>query len=635
VETGARAAATAAAADLVQRCRTVGAAARTLALEASARAPSGALAAVVPAYGDYAAVLGRGDVVLAESGRLPAGATSAADLRGCSAGEITRGVVAERVPVSGGEGTITRAVVADSVTPGDLARLASSYAGEGTTLAVVRGSNVLVSSGGAQDAVREAARLAGTPESVRRLDVDGSVAVVAPAGAGLPWSTLAMHPVTGTRSMPAVVGVVSLVAALLGLCLALLVARALTGPLSRLTDEAERVAAGDYERRLPAPKESDEVARLTSSFGQVTSELRAHMVALQRSRDAMHESLRRMGDALGRTHDLPGLVEVVVDTAVVSAGARGGLAMLVDGQSLALVRQQGLTESTVPVPVPERLRIGEGILGRVAATKRPVRGAIGSGPSELAPGPGEPASGEVLAVPMCRGDRLIGVLAVMAAYGSPPFTEEQQAALATLAGQAGIAIDNVRVHAEAERLSLTDPMTGLRNFRYLSMELAREIERASRFRRPLSVLMLDLDHFKSVNDTYGHARGDAVLRELAVRLSEVKREVDTLARYGGEEFALVLPETGSEGATMLADRVCAAVRREPFGKPGEKPLRLTVSVGVASFPEHGESPAMLMRTADEVLYEAKRAGRDQWQIAARPETAQAGGQIAGHRGARG
>jgi len=153
------------------------------------------------------------------------------------------------------------------------------------------------------------------------------------------------------------------------------------------------------------------------------------------------------------------------------------------------------------------------------------------------------------------------------------------------------------------------------NFRYLSMSLAREIERSNRFDRPLAVLMLDLDHFKQVNDTYGHARGDAVLRELAERVQEQIREVDTFARYGGEEFVVVLPETTLEGAAQLAERICAGVRRAPFRTDGEEPLAVTISIGGAAFPIHGSSPATLMRAADKALYEAKARGRDRWHVA--------------------
>jgi diguanylate cyclase (GGDEF)-like protein len=126
--------------------------------------------------------------------------------------------------------------------------------------------------------------------------------------------------------------------------------------------------------------------------------------------------------------------------------------------------------------------------------------------------------------------------------------------------------------------------------------------------------MLDLDHFKAVNDTYGHPRGDTVLRELAHRVQEQIREVDTFARYGGEEFVVVLPETTVEGAAQLAERICVAVRREPFRYENEEPLNVTLSVGGAAFPDHGSSPATLMRAADKALYVAKAEGRDRWHV---------------------
>ena len=187
-------------------------------------------------------------------------------------------------------------------------------------------------------------------------------------------------------------------------------------------------------------------------------------------------------------------------------------------------------------------------------------------------------------------------------------------ALRTLARQAGTAIDNVQLHQEANRLSTTDALTGLWNFRYLSMSLAREIERSTRFQRPLAVLMLDLDHFKQVNDQHGHARGDTVLRELAHRVQEQIREVDTFARYGGEEFVVVLPETTVEGAAQLAERICDAVRREPFRTEGEEPPTSPSRSAVRPSRSTAPAPATLMRAADRALYVAKGEGRDRWHV---------------------
>ncbi|MEO7980158.1 MAG: sensor domain-containing diguanylate cyclase, partial [Sporichthyaceae bacterium] len=226
----------------------------------------------------------------------------------------------------------------------------------------------------------------------------------------------------------------------------------------------------------------------------------------------------------------------------------------------------------------------------------------------------EPAEGDVLAVPLRSLGNVVGVVALYDRVDGRSFDAADEDALRTLANQASIAVDNIHLHHEAQRLSTTDALTGLWNFRYLSMSLAREIERSTRFDRPLAVLMLDLDHFKAVNDTYGHARGDTVLRELAQRVQEQIREVDTFARYGGEEFVVVLPETTVEGAAQLAERICVGVRREPFRHDGEEPLDISVSIGGAAFPIHGQTPATLMRAADQALYAAKGHGRDRWHV---------------------
>jgi diguanylate cyclase (GGDEF)-like protein len=184
-----------------------------------------------------------------------------------------------------------------------------------------------------------------------------------------------------------------------------------------------------------------------------------------------------------------------------------------------------------------------------------------------------------------------------------------------------VAVDNVRVHEEAQRLSLTDPLTGLWNYRYLRESIRREVERASRFGRMLSVLALDLDRFKEVNDTWGHAAGDAVLVEFARRVRGEIREVDLAFRRGGEEFVVLLPETDARGAAIVAERLGAATRETPVPveSGGGARIRVTVSVGIAVYPDHASTGQQVLDAADDALYAAKAAGRDTWRLAeARP-----------------
>jgi diguanylate cyclase (GGDEF)-like protein len=206
-------------------------------------------------------------------------------------------------------------------------------------------------------------------------------------------------------------------------------------------------------------------------------------------------------------------------------------------------------------------------------------------------------------------DKAWGVLALYDRLGPDDFSETDVSTLATFAAQAAIALDNVRLHEEAQRLSLTDPLTGLFNYRYLRESLRRELERAARFGRDLAIVALDLDHFKDVNDTYGHAVGDIVLTEVARRIRAVTREVDVAFRRGGEEFVILLPETDAAGGGALARRLAAEVRQSPVFTR-DHAISVTVSIGVAVFPEHGANGSAVLEAADRALYAAKAAGRD-------------------------
>ncbi|HVL88670.1 MAG TPA: sensor domain-containing diguanylate cyclase [Actinomycetota bacterium] len=343
---------------------------------------------------------------------------------------------------------------------------------------------------------------------------------------------------------------------------------------------------------------------------------------LQASRDELQSSLGTLGEALRSTHDLTSLLQVVLETATRAMHASSGAAyLLTNTRTEMTVKCAHQLDRTF---AGRRIRVGEGIAGRVAQTRAPM--LIPSDITPPAPSDAEPEATTMIAVPLESASHLIGVLALYGREHGQKFTTADLETLMSLARQAAVGIENVLLHQEAQRLSITDGLTGLWNRRYLQMRLAQEVERSIRFRRPLSVVLLDVDFFKAINDRYGHQRGDAVLIELSQRVVRaVRGQVDTLARLGGEEFVLLLPETAAEGARKVCQKILEAVSSEPFGGEGEDQAWVTVSIGCATFPQHGTTPQTLLRTADFAMYEAKARGRNRVVMADELDSSPSGG----------
>jgi diguanylate cyclase (GGDEF)-like protein len=160
-----------------------------------------------------------------------------------------------------------------------------------------------------------------------------------------------------------------------------------------------------------------------------------------------------------------------------------------------------------------------------------------------------------------------------------------------------------------EKHATTDGLTGLNNHRTFQEIITREFERAKRYKHPMSVLLTDIDHFKSFNDTYGHPVGDLVLREIAACIRQAVRLNDFPARYGGEEFAVILPETGEQGALVAAEKIRQAVEARVV-QSGSNSLRVTISIGCVTYPTYGVTTQELIDSADKALYASKRGGRN-------------------------
>jgi two-component system cell cycle response regulator len=180
---------------------------------------------------------------------------------------------------------------------------------------------------------------------------------------------------------------------------------------------------------------------------------------------------------------------------------------------------------------------------------------------------------------------------------------------ALLCGHAAVALENARLHRIVERQALVDGLTGLANRRHTEEALATEIARARRLHSQMALVLLDIDRFKSVNDTYGHPSGDTVLRAVARVLDESMREIDTAGRWGGEEFALVLSGTDLAGGAQLAERIRQTIEHVTVTLDDGRTLSITASFGVASLPP-AEAPEELVAAADEALYAAKESGRN-------------------------
>ncbi len=227
------------------------------------------------------------------------------------------------------------------------------------------------------------------------------------------------------------------------------------------------------------------------------------------------------------------------------------------------------------------------------------------------PGPGTWHSGDRLFVPLTAGDQLVGVLLLEdAVNGQVPSLLDVQA-LEIFANHAVSVLQSARAYETTQELSVRDSLTDAFNHRYFQETLAKELTRHERSGSPLALGMLDIDDFKKINDLFGHPVGDVVLKGLVEEMIRSVREMDTVARYGGEEFALIFPETTTDQALLVADRLRRRVASRLFSAPGlPHPLGITVSIGLASYPEDGVSKRALVERADQALYQAKRSGKN-------------------------
>ncbi|NMO22559.1 diguanylate cyclase [Pyxidicoccus fallax] len=403
----------------------------------------------------------------------------------------------------------------------------------------------------------------------------------------------------------------------------------LTRPLRRLSAAMRRAEAGDLLVRADA-RGTDELARLGAAFNQMLARLtamKAEEIDTHRDLAVVKEKLALQDELEGRLRELSLLFDVArsvnasleLDELLEAVTRMVVERMQIPDFSIMLLNAEGLLEVRHAWPEGRgaeglTFAVGEGACGRAAETLKAVylpdledhtsifarRGLV----------EGAADQGALLSVPMVHMGTLLGVMNFQRPEVAS-FSAQEIELLTAVADLAATAVKNARLHAETVKLTMTDPLTGVPNRRHLFQRMELELARAHRFGTPLALLMIDVDHFKRLNDVAGHRVGDETLRRVCDTLRVRVRKVDTLARYGGEEFVLLLPQATKADAVEVAEKLRRAVADSlSLAQHGLPCNHVTVSIGVAHHPTDASTQEGLVDCADAALYHSKRSGRN-------------------------
>lgn len=304
------------------------------------------------------------------------------------------------------------------------------------------------------------------------------------------------------------------------------------------------------------------------------------------------------------------ILEIATD---LSSACQGSIMLMNNiGTHLKIVQTKGLDAE---IARSLELQVGVGIAGTVAKSGNPLLVQDVEKDRRVAmPNRYRFKSKSLISVPLKISDKVIGVINLSDKANSPSFSRTDLSKLTQFTVIASMVIERMYLLEEARRLeglSLIDHLTGIYNRRFLSNRMEEELNRSMRHGLQLSVLFIDLDHFKNYNDRYGHMAGDEALMKTTDIIKAALREMDIFVRYGGEEFCVLLPDTCKLSSLLVAERIRTEIEKERFAVPaGIRSTKLTVSLGIASFPEDGTTIASLIHASDQALYQAKANGRN-------------------------
>ena len=337
---------------------------------------------------------------------------------------------------------------------------------------------------------------------------------------------------------------------------------------------------------------------------------------IQNLNKALHNMsiLYNISQAVNFIDDLKRLLNVILDKAIETIDAEKGSLMLYDFQdnTLQVKVVYGLENKEIENNINNGLiecskfKPNEGIAGKVFATKTPIISNLGENDPRFKVNEGTYKLSSLLCVPLVVKGEAIGVINISNKRDNKVFTKIDLEFMEALSNQAAIAIDNAKLY----ELATKDGLTKLYIYRHFYNLLENEINRARRYNHKLSLLMIDIDNFKNINDRYGHLVGDRILQEIASNIEQTIRQIDIPARYGGEEFAIILPETTCSAARVIAERLRKKIQELDIVLEDGTLLKVTISVGISEFFVHAQNIKELINCADIAMYKSKNNGRN-------------------------
>ncbi|MGN0014232.1 MAG: diguanylate cyclase, partial [Candidatus Gastranaerophilaceae bacterium] len=365
------------------------------------------------------------------------------------------------------------------------------------------------------------------------------------------------------------------------------------------------------------PFEQEEIALLNKMFYCIEpliakfvrqSEQESQITSLHKSLHNL-SILYNISQAVNFIDDLKGLIQVILGRALETIDAEKGSLMLYDmtDNTLQVKVVYGLNDPKAEFDINNgviecsKLKVNEGIAGKVFAEKKSIITNLGQNDPRFKQAKLMNNISSMICVPLIAKGEAIGVINITNKKNNKLFNKQDLEFIEALSNQAAIAIDNAKLY----ELATKDGLTKLYIHRHFKTLLEAEVTRASRYNHVLSLLMMDIDNFKHINDTYGHLIGDRVLKEIAATIKNTCRNIDVPARYGGEEFTVILPETASKDATVIAERLRRNIEKIAVPIDDKVTLRVTISIGISEFPSSSNESEGLILTADKALYKAK------------------------------